>query len=123
MVAGSLTAAGLPGLTDTATLLDLGFANVAGRPSCSGGTRLIVELIQTRKPTEVVIVADNDEPGLRGASALASVLIAYVPVRVIQLPVGVKDCRAWLQAGAERADMERLIDATELRRLKVRITE
>ncbi len=109
------------GVSDCAALLDLRFGNVVGRPSCSGGTRLIVELVGVRKPREAVIVADGDEPGLRGASALASVLIAHVPVRVVQPPVGTKDIRAWLQAGAERADVGRLIEIADVQRLRVKI--
>ena len=109
------------GVTDAAAALDLGFNNVVGRPSCSGGTRLVVKLIQARKPTEVVIVGDGDKPGLRGANALAAVVIAYVPVRVIQPPVRVNDIRAWLQSGAKRADVESLIAGAELRRLKLRV--
>ena len=72
------------GVTDTAALLDLGFPAVVGRPSCSGGVALIVALVQERRPAEVVLMADADEPGVRGANNLASVLVAYGPaVRVV----------------------------------------
>jgi 5S rRNA maturation endonuclease (ribonuclease M5) len=109
------------GPTDTAALLHLGFANVVGRPSCTGGIKLLVELVRLRKPSEVVIVADADEPGRRGADNLASVLVAYVPaVRVLQPPAGIKDARAWLQAGATHRDVQEAIDAAPVRRLTVR---
>ena len=51
------------GVTDTAALLDLGFA-AAGRPSCSDGVRLLVRLVKRAKPKEVVIVADGDANGV-----------------------------------------------------------
>src|SRR5262249_36629954 len=54
------------GPTDAAALLDMGFANVVGRPSCTGGIKLLVELVRRRQPPEVVIVGDGDEPGRRG---------------------------------------------------------
>ena len=111
------------GVSDCAALLDLRFGNVVGRPSCSGGTRLIVELVKVRKPREAVIVADADAPGLRGANALASVLVAYVPtVRVIQPSDGINDARAWLRAGATRADVMKVIEAADVRRLRIRTT-
>jgi hypothetical protein len=112
------------GPTDTAALIDLDFANVAGRPSCTGGIRLSVELVQRREPTAVIIVADNDEPGRRGGDNLASVLAVYAPtVQVIAPPPGIKDARAWLQAGATRQDVEQVILAAPLRRLTVRARE
>jgi 5S rRNA maturation endonuclease (ribonuclease M5) len=75
------------GSTDAAALLDMGFADVVGRPSCSGGIKLLVALVSARKPAEVVIVADGDEPGRRETDNLASVLVAYAPaVRVIAPP-------------------------------------
>ena len=54
------------GPTDTAALLDMGFANVVGRPSCTGGIKLLVELVCQRRSEEVVVVADGDEPGQGG---------------------------------------------------------
>jgi len=109
------------GPTDTAALLDLGFPTV-GRPSCMGGVRHVVELVQRLHPAEAVIVADHDEPGQRGADWLASSLAAYVPVlRVIRPPDGLKDARAWRQAGGTAADVEAAIEAAEPRRLAVTV--
>jgi hypothetical protein len=109
------------GPTDAAALLDLGFPNVAGRPSCAGGTRHVAELVKLRRPAEVVVLADSDEPGRRGADTLASVLAVCAPaVRVVAPPDGVKDARAWKLAGATHADFERLISSTPARRLTVR---
>jgi hypothetical protein len=95
------------GITDTAALLDFGFPNIAGRPSCTGGIKLLVQLVKLRSRPNVVIVADADEPGRRGADNLAMVLRAFVPtVQVIQPPNGIKDARAWLRAGGCRRDVE-----------------
>jgi phage/plasmid primase-like uncharacterized protein len=110
------------GPTDTAALVCLGFRRIAGRPSCNGGLRLVIQLCQRHRPTEVVIVADADEPGQRGADNLASALLAYVPtVRGITPPAGIKDARAWLQAGGTRDDVERAIEAAAERRLSMRV--
>jgi len=111
------------GPTDTAALLDVGFGNVVGRPSCTGGTRLLGELVRLRQPPEAVIVSDADAHGVgqRGADALAARLVAYAPaVRVIQPPEGVKDARSWLQAGGTRRDVQQVIDAAAVRRLRIR---
>ncbi len=112
------------GPTDTAALLDMGFTKVAGRPSCTGGIKLLVELVRRDNPREVVVMADNDEPGRRGADNLASVLTAYATgVRVIAPPDGIKDARAWLRAGGERGDVEQAIGAAAVRRLSIRTKE
>ncbi|HBI47066.1 MAG TPA: hypothetical protein DDY78_30065 [Planctomycetales bacterium] len=108
------------GPTDTAALLQIGFSNVAGRPSCTGGIKLLVELVRRRFVSEVVILADGDEPGRRGADNLASVLVAYVPAaRVVAPPQGVKDARDWLRAGAGRPEVEAAIQAASVRRLSI----
>jgi hypothetical protein len=105
------------GPTDTAALLDLGFEHVVGRPSCTGGVKLLVDLVRRRRPSDVVIVADADEPGRRGADNLASVLLCYCPaVRVIVPPGGVKDVREFLRGGGSRAGLEEVIGAAPARR-------
>jgi DNA primase len=109
------------GPTDAAALLDMGFRSVVGRPSCTGGVKLLIELVRRRRPLEVVIVADGDEPGRRGADNLASVLVAYASaVRVVAPPAGVKDVRDWLRAGGGRQDVEAAIQAAPVRRLAIR---
>lgn len=105
------------GPTDTAALLDLGF-HAIGRPSCTGGTRLITELVRTATPALVVVVADADEPGQRGAAALASTLRVYVPVKVITPEA--RDARAWLIAGASHDAVVEAIEAAPAQRLVVR---
>jgi len=107
------------GPTDTAAILDLGFSAV-GRPSCTGGVNLLVELVRTLKPSGVVIVADGDAPGQRGAETLATVLVAYsASVRIIAPPSGVKDAREWKRSGATSADVQQTIDAAPVRKLSV----
>ncbi len=109
------------GPTDVTALMDMGFAHAVGRPSCTGGIKLVTELCQRRHPPEVVIVSDGDEPGRRGADILASVLVAYVPtVRVIVLPDGIKDARCWLRAGGTRRDVEKHIADAAVRRLVIK---
>jgi DNA primase len=109
------------GVTDTAAMLDMGFPNAVGRPSCTGGIKLLAEYVGQRRPSEVVIVSDGDEPGRRGADQLAGVLAAYTPaIRVITPPGGIKDAREWLRAGGSRQDVERAIGAAPVRRLSIR---
>ena len=107
------------GPTDTAALLDLGFQAV-GRPSAMGGMRLLVEAALKWRPREVVIVADDDGPGQRGAANLARQAAVYCEVvRVITPPGGAKDARGWKRAGANSADLQRAIEAAKPRRLEV----
>jgi DNA primase len=109
------------GPTDTAALLDLGFSAV-GRPSCTGGAGLLVELVRKLKPSGVVIVADADMPGQRGAESLAAALVAYCSeVRIITPPAGVKDAREWKRNGATAADVTAAIDAAPVRKLRVSV--
>lgn len=108
------------GPTDAAAMLDLGLAAV-GRPSCTGGVPLLVELVQQHQPVETVIVADGDGPGERGANHLAEVLVAYArSVRVISPPVGIRDARDWKQRGARTAEVIRIIEAAPFRRLAIK---
>jgi hypothetical protein len=102
------------GPTDCAALLDLGF-DVIGRPSCNSGNGSVLSLVLADwrfVAREVVIVADNDSPGQRGAWKLATMLVSYVScVRIFAPPDGIKDAREWVQSGATRFDIEFAIDA------------
>jgi phage/plasmid primase-like uncharacterized protein len=108
------------GATDAIAAYTIGFSNAVGRPSCTGGTAHLVALVRSRRPARVVVVADNDEPGARGAGALASALALHArDVRVIAPPDEMKDLRMWAAAGATRADLEQLIHAAPARRLDI----
>ena len=106
------------GPTDCGALFDLGF-NVVGRPSCSGGVQLVVDLVCDWHPDGVAIIADADAPGQRGARYLASRLVGYVAsgVRVVTPPAGVKDAREWVRRGASRDDVHQAIEAAPLLQL------
>jgi hypothetical protein len=87
------------GGTDTAAMLGLDFFAV-GRPSCTGGAKLLIDLVECDRPHEVAIIADSDPPGQRGAKYLASRLVGYVAggVRIVNPPPAVKDAREWVQS-------------------------
>ncbi|MCX7428734.1 MAG: toprim domain-containing protein [Planctomycetia bacterium] len=94
------------GPTDAAALLDLGFPDVIGRPSCSGGVQHVCDLIRRLHVTNVFIVADADAPGQRGAESLAGrLLIRGAMVRIITPPAGIKDARQWKGSGASGVDV------------------
>jgi len=113
----------LEGATDAIAAHGIGFPNSVGRPSCTGGTAHLVALVRERKPTSVVLVADNDEPGAHGAEALARVLMLHSrDVRTIYPPTGCKDLRDWVAKGATRATVEQLIHAADVRRLSITIS-
>lgn len=85
------------GPTDTAAMLDLGFQAI-GRPSCMGATELICEFVGGRNV--VGIMADQDGPGMDGASRLAHSLRNIVArVFVMSPPPGYKDVRGWYRGG------------------------
>ena len=110
------------GPSDTAALLDLGF-DAVGRPSCSGGIKLLSDRLTQLKMDEAVIVADSDQPGEQGAQNLASMLRIYVPVvKLITPPGGLKDAREWKQHGATTAEVEAVLEAAPVLRMPVRTT-
>jgi 5S rRNA maturation endonuclease (ribonuclease M5) len=85
------------GPTDTAAGLDLGFYTV-GRPSCSGGGPQLKRLFQRLHTRRVAIIADNDEPGIRGAQTLCDVL--PIPSTIVVLPC--KDLRQFKALGGTK---------------------
>lgn len=109
------------GGTDAIAARELGFAAV-GRFSCTHGARMLVRLVRHRQPGMVVVIADRDGPGRRGAERLASALLPYTGcLKSIHPPPPHKDLRAWRLAGARRHDAYQLIETAPVRRLKVRV--
>ena len=92
------------GPTDTAAALSLGFS-VIGRPSCLGCEEMILQFIDIQKIKEVVIIADNDDVGIRGAEKLRSML--KVPSCLLIPPC--KDVREFLQLGGTKEVLESMI--------------
>lgn len=82
------------GPTDLAAMLSLGFLAIA-RPSCLGCEEMVNDFIRKEKIKEVVLVADNDGPGLRGAEKLQKAL----KVKSCLLIPPSKDIREFLNLG------------------------
>ncbi len=82
------------GPTDCAAGLTLGLYTI-GRPSCSGGVFELKAGIPRLGIKQLVVVSDNDGPGLAGARALTEVI--PLPACVCTLPT--KDLRGFVQSG------------------------
>lgn len=85
------------GPTDTAAALSMGVYAI-GRPSCSGGVDHLLAVVRRLNIRRVVIVADNDDPGLIGATTLQNHL--PVPSCVMVLPC--KDMRKFVNSGGNQ---------------------
>lgn len=93
------------GPTDTAAALTMGYYAV-GRPSCSGGVQHIIELVKRLKIMKVVIIADLDDPGMRGAQTLQE----HLPVRSVIALLPSKDIREFLNQGGNRETLDSIIN-------------
>ncbi len=99
------------GESDTAAALTLGFFAI-GRPGCRGGTQHLLRWLAVRPGRLLIVVADADVAGRQGAQDLADLLAPLaMDVRVIEPPLGAKDLRAALIAGATYDDVLRSIEA------------
>lgn len=97
------------GPTDTAAAISCGLFAI-GRPSCSAGGDQIWDFIyHTKSIHDIVIIADNDEPGLRGAAALQEQV--ECPSCVITLPC--KDMREFYKQGGNEATILSLVKNTK----------
>lgn len=93
------------GPTDTAAGITLSLYTI-GRPSCSGGVPHIVDHVRRAKVKEVVIVSDNDTPGIRGAEDLQRWL--PVPSCILLLPC--KDLREAIKSGVDKSTIDSMIE-------------
>jgi len=94
------------GASDTAAALSVGLEAI-GRFSCTGTVAETVARIRRHRPDRVLVVADNDVPGRRGAELLASALEGIARTELRTPPAGLKDLRAWTHAGATAADIRK----------------
>ncbi len=107
------------GPTDTAALLDLEFEAI-GRPSCSGGGRLVAALVRRVKPLRVVVLVDADDAGRNGGERLAAQLhVVCRSVRIIEPRRGAGDAREWVNAGASTEEVRSAIELATPLQMKV----
>lgn len=109
------------GQTDTAAMLDLGFAAV-GRPGCRSTIASCIAMAKRLAVAQVVVVADADDVGRAGAAELAAALaVTCQDVREVHPPEGTKDVRDWKKRGATREDVLAAVETARPRRLAVRV--
>lgn len=89
------------GPTDLAAALTLGLFAI-GRPACLGQEFMVLSYIRLLDVRRLVIVTDNDEPGIRGAERLQSQL----PILSCIWVPPVKDIREFLLRGGNRRMIE-----------------
>lgn len=97
------------GASDTAAANSLGLFAI-GRASCDASTFFVNQFIRQNSPKRITIIADNDPPGRKGASRLASMLAGQLvrgaqTVDVICPPGHGMDLRDWIAAGANQTDV------------------
>lgn len=95
------------GPTDTAAALDLGLFAV-GRPNCCCGGPEIRNYARRLSVARVVMVSDNDKPGLDGARKVGGEL--KLPYAIYVPPA--KDLREFVRLGGTRAMIENTLHST-----------
>jgi 5S rRNA maturation endonuclease (ribonuclease M5) len=109
------------GGSDTAAALDLNFIAV-GRFNCMASVMLLVDLVRRTRPDAVVIIADADATGRRGAQDLAAAIKPRVIVcKIVEPPAPHKDLRAWLVAGASRQDVLEAVRTASAMALRIEV--
>ena len=107
------------GVIDCLSLLELGL-DAVGVPGAHAFKPSWVPLFA--RVGEVVVAFDDDTAGREGTTRISGLFAVSgrAGVSTVRWPEGIKDARAWLQAGGTRADVETAIQAGPDRRLVVR---
>lgn len=92
------------GPTDTAAALSIG-CYALGRPSCSGGLDEIRIALQDKGVHRMVVVSDNDSPGIKGAERLVSMV--HMPSCIFTPPA--KDMREFVRNGGTMEVIEQCL--------------
>lgn len=95
------------GPTDTAAALDMGCFAI-GRAACRGGEGFVLSVLEQLCPDEVVIVTDNDGPGVTGAKDL----LRHIQQPKLMLTPPGKDLRSFHQAGGSKIVLEDMLKNT-----------
>ncbi len=95
------------GPTDTAAAVELGFFAV-GRPNCCCGGPEIKVFARRQGCSRVVLISDNDRPGLDGARKVSGQLLLRFAVYVPPA----KDLREFVRLGGTRAMIENTLHNT-----------
>jgi hypothetical protein len=95
------------GPTDTAAAVELGLFAV-GRPNCCCGGPEIKVFARRMACSRVVVISDNDKPGLDGARKVGGQLL--LPFAVYVPPA--KDLREFVRLGGTRAMIENTLNNT-----------
>ncbi len=101
------------GHSDTAALMTMGCC-VVGRPSNSGGTDQLIELLKHQPNRQIIVLGEHDQkengtwPGRAGAISTAKGLSAGLgrPIDWALPPAGYKDVRAYLTSEEEKPPWE-----------------
>jgi hypothetical protein len=101
------------GPTDTAAMIEMGL-NAIGRPSCMGSEQ---EIRRWTAGMDVLVVADNDGPGVKGAQELTRTLRGSArSVRMLLPPMGMKDAREVLNHGGSMKEWREQLTGSRSRR-------
>lgn len=92
------------GPTDTAAALCLGYYAI-GRPSCSGGSQHIANFARRSGTRRIVIVADSDGPGVKGAEMIQQ----FLPCSSCVITLPAKDVRQFLNLGGTREMLDSIV--------------
>lgn len=93
------------GPTDTAAALSLGYYAI-GRPSCSGGSQHIANFARRTGARRMVIVADSDGPGVKGAEMIQQ----FLPCSSCVITLPAKDVREFLNLGGTQELIDSIIN-------------
>lgn len=99
------------GPTDLAAALTLGLRAI-GRASCVGQEQMIIEYLQRAGARRLVVVTDNDTPGMNGALKLQAML----PIRSCVFVPPTKDIREYAIRGGTAALLEQSVNSMVWRR-------
>lgn len=92
------------GPTDLAAAMTIGL-HAFGRAACIGQEPFILDYVRRQKIERLVIVTDNDEPGLRGAEKLQAIL----PILSCVWIPPTKDIREFLNLGGDYRMMQAIL--------------